>query len=460
VPRLVILANRVPNPNERGTPRAGGLAVALEDVLTPGTVWLGWSGERTEATSTTPKIIEHAGITYATIDLGEADYRAFYLGFSNGSLWPLLHLMPSLTTYNRGDYAGYRAVNRAFAEVLAALLAPDDFVWIHDYQMLTAAAELRAMGIQNRIGFFLHIPFAPPEILKILPPAKELLESLLACDVIGFQTETDRAEFLSCIRVMLGIAPTTDGIVTLDGHTTQTVVTPIGIDAENFSRLAARAVRRAETKRMMESLAGRALMIGVDRLDYTKGLPARFEAFSRFLATYPQHRRKLSFLQIAAPSRNEVGHYQDLRNELDHRTGAINGAYSDFDWTPLRYMTRTVSRTAIAGLYHMARIGLVTPLRDGMNLVAKEYVAAQTAADPGVLILSSFAGAAHALTEALVVNPFDVDAVADAIHQALTMPDDERIARHAALAAKVQASTAAAYCTSFMSFLAPGAEGF
>jgi trehalose 6-phosphate synthase len=453
--RLIIVANRVPTPDERGNPRAGGLAIALAEALVPGSLWLGWSGERVEqAAATEPHVVEDQGITYATIDFSEADYRAFYLGFANGTLWPLLHMMPGLTTYHREEYAGYRRVNRAFAEALAGLAGPDDLIWIHDYQLLAVAEELRALGLQNRIGFFLHIPFAPPEIFRILPPAAALLRALGACDVIGFQTECDRAQFLDCIRELLGVAPNANGRFSINGHESRTVVTPVGIDSHSFSRLSARAVRRAETKRVTESLAGRALMIGVDRLDYTKGLPGRFEAYGRFLASYPQHKRKISYLQIAAPTRGEVGHYQALRDELDHKTGTINGMHSDFDWVPLRYMTRTVSRTAIAGLYRVARIGLVTPLRDGMNLVAKEYIAAQNPASPGVLILSCFAGAADELAEALLVNPFDVDEVAAAIHTGLIMPEEERQARHAGLLARVQASSAAAYCAGFTAFLA------
>ena len=451
--RLVIVANRVPNPDEQGNPRAGGLAVALGDVLVPGTIWLGWSGARAAATSTVPRIVEDRDVTYATIDLGEADYRSYYQGFSNGTLWPLLHMMPGLTTYHREDYIGYRGVNRAFAQALAAMVDADDLIWIHDYQLLTVAAELRALGVQNRIGFFLHIPFAPPEIFEILPPAKEVLRALCANDVIGFQTEGDRTAFLACIKALLEIEPLPDGRFPIDGREVRTIVTPIGIDSEGFSRLAGRAVLRAETRRMTESLVGRALMIGVDRLDYTKGLPGRFGAYERFLASYPQHRRKISYLQIAALSRSDVEHYDELRNELSHKAGDINGAYSDFDWVPLRYMTRTASRTAIAGLYRVARIGLVTPLRDGMNLVAKEYVAAQNPADPGVLILSRFAGAAAEMTEAVLVNPFDVDEVANAIHIALTMSDDERLSRHDALLAKVYSSSAEAYCTSFVAAL-------
>ena len=451
--RLVIVSNRVPDPAELAGPRAGGLAVGLADALTPGTLWFGWSGSRAKQTTSEPVCVESGGLTYATIDLGDADYRAFYLGFSNGTLWPLFHMMPSFTAFDRAEYAVYRVVNHAFAAALLPLLRPDDLIWIHDYQLLGVAAALRAQGVTNRIGFFLHIPFPAPALYEILPPAAELLAGMLAQDVIGFHTERDRAHFLGAVNAVLGIGATADSTITHEGHVTQAIVTPIGIDADAFTAQAIRASRRVATKRMIDSLAGRALMIGVDRLDYPKGLPARFDAYSRFLSNYPEHRRHISFLQVAAPSREEVDRYRALREELDHKTGAINGAYSDFDWVPLRYMTRTVSRALIAGFYRTARIGLVTPLRDGMNLVAKEYVAAQNPADPGVLVLSRFAGAAAGLPEALLVNPFDIDAVAEAINAALVMPLEERQSRHVALLGRVRAESASAYCQAFTAAL-------
>lgn len=451
--RLVIVSNRVPDKAELASPRAGGLVVGLADALVPGSLWFGWSGRRTEQTTTTADCFDADSITYANIDLSEADYQAFYLGFSNGTLWPLFHMMPSLTVFDRAQYAIYRKVNTAFAAALLPLLKPDDLIWIHDYQLLGVAASLRDLGVTNRIGFFLHIPFPAPVLLEILPPAAELLRAMLANDVVGFHTEHDRAHFINAVATVLNLGAAWDDTITTGGHATQAIVTPVGIDADTFTAMAIRASRRVETRRMIESLAGRALMIGVDRLDYTKGLPARFDAYSRFLSSYPEHHRHVSFLQVAAPSREEVDRYRTLREELDHKTGAINGAYSDFDWVPLRYMTRTVGRSLIAGFYRTARIGLVTPLRDGMNLVAKEYVAAQNTADPGVLILSRFAGAAEGLQEALLVNPFDIDAVAEAINTALIMPLEDRQGRHVALLEKVRKHSAAAFCRAFITIL-------
>ncbi|MCF3946973.1 trehalose-6-phosphate synthase [Acidiphilium sp. AL] len=447
--RLVVVSNRVSMPTERGA-RAGGLAVALADAMTPGSVWFGWSGKRMPATSNAATIVENKGVTYATIDLSESDYHRYYVGFSNGSLWPLLHYRTGLLEFRRDDYEGYLAVNEIFADRLTPLLKPDDIVWIHDYQLLTMAEALRQRGVRNRIGLFLHIPFVPPAVLHVLPSASVLVRAMAAADLVGFQTHGDRMNFLESAASCMGAAPdATNGFIH-QGHRTETIVAPVGIDADGFAQAAKRAANMAETKRLIESLVGRDLAIGVDRLDYTKGLPQRFDAFGQLLHRHPEHLRRISFLQIAARSREDVDRYQSLRRELDRKAGDINGAYSDFDWTPLRYMTRAVNRNTIAGFYRLARIGVVTPLRDGMNLVAKEFVAAQDSADPGVLVLSRFAGAAEDMTEALIVNPYDADAVADAMHAALIMEKDERITRHAALLAKIRKHTAASFCRDFL----------
>jgi trehalose 6-phosphate synthase len=450
--RLVIVSNRVSMPTERGA-KAGGLAVALAEAMVPGSRWVGWSGKRGYATSGQANETEHGGLSYATIDLSESDYRRYYVGFSNGSLWPLLHYRTGLLDFKRDDYEGYLAVNETFADRLVPLLRPDDIIWIHDYQLLTMADALRRRGVTNRIGFFLHIPFVPPAVLHVLPSAAVLVRALAAADLVGFQTHGDRMNFLESVSSCMDVQPDSSHGFDHNGHRTETIVTPIGIDADGFARTAKRAAGMAETRRLIESLVGRSLAIGVDRLDYTKGLPQRFDAFGQLLHRHPEHLRKISLLQIAARSREDVDRYQSLRRELDRKAGDINGAYSDFDWTPLRYMTRAVNRTTIAGFYRLARIALVTPLRDGMNLVAKEFIAAQDADNPGVLVLSRFAGAAEELTEALIVNPYDADAVADAMHAALVMSHEERTARHTALLAKVRRTTAASFCRDFLARL-------
>jgi trehalose 6-phosphate synthase len=451
VARLVIVSNRVPLPSELG-PRAGGLAVALADALRPGSLWFGWSGRRGATPPETPNTVQAGGITYATIDMTEAEYRAYYVGFANGVLWPLLHFRLGLMTYRREDYQGYRAVNRRFAAALKSVLLPDDLIWVHDYHLMPLAQELRRLGVRNRIGFFLHIPFVPPVMLEVLPCATEVLEGLAAYDVVGFHTEGYRQAFLQCAREMLGAAPRQNTFVH-NGSTVEAIVDPIGIDTEVFAKDAVRVARGAESRRLRDSLGDRALAIGVDRLDYSKGLPNRLIAFGRLLAAHPEHRRKVNFLQVAARSREDGSDYQQIRRELDRIAGNVNGSYSEFDWIPLRYITRALSRRTLAGFYRIARVGVVTPLRDGMNLVAKEYIAAQNASDPGMLVLSRFAGAADELTEALIVNPFDPDEIAEAIHQALTMELDERRARHKALQEKVHQSTARRYCEVFLRHL-------
>lgn len=450
--RLVVVSNRVPLPSERGA-KAGGLAVALADALQPGSLWFGWSGRRSARGSGTTHVQRSEGVTYATIDLTEADYTSFYVNFSNGALWPLLHVRLGLVDFHGDDYAGYRSVNRQYAAALVPLLRPDDLIWVHDYHLIPLAADLRALGVTNRIGFFLHTPFVPPTIFHALPRSTELLTALCAFDVLGFHTRTYRTAFLDCVTETLGIHPDFEGRFTWRGRAVRAIVDPIGIDAEGFADRAREAARGSDARMLRDSLGKGGLAIGVDRLDYSKGLINRFEAIGRFFGRYPQHRRQVSFLQIAARSREDQGAYQRLRRELDRIVGDTNGRYSEFDWTPLRYMTRAVKRDTLAGFFRLSRLAMVTPLRDGMNLVAKEYVAAQDPADPGVLILSRFAGAAEELTEALIVNPYDSDEIAEAMHLGLSMELEDRRERWNALHQKVTTNTAARFCTVFLNHL-------
>jgi trehalose 6-phosphate synthase len=449
--RLIIVSNRVPIPKAR-VAAAGGLAVALRDLLTPGAMWFGWSGRLASAPAIQPALVEARGVTYATVDLTAEAHRGFYVGFANGALWPLLHFRLGLMHFRREDYAGYLAVNETFAAALSQVVQPDDTVWAHDYHLMPFGRMLRQHGFKGPLGFFLHVPFVPPSMLEAMPVARELVADLCAYDLVGFQTEEHARDFRDCAQRMLGA--TIDGEwVRLNGRRMRVFADPIGIDAQGFAHEAERAANDKLVQRVAGSLVGRQLAIGVDRMDYSKGLPQRFEAYGRLLERHPEHRRKIHFLQICPRSREEVDEYRKLRAELDRLTGRINGRFSELDWTPLRYSTRPAPRATLAGLYRLARIGVVTPLRDGMNLVAKEYVAAQSDEDPGVLVLSKFAGAAHELTEALIVNPFDPDAIADAMHAALTMPVSERRERHAALKAKVFRTNAELYCRRFMDAL-------
>ena len=426
--------------------------MALRDLLTPGAMWFGWSGRLASAPAIQPALVEARGVTYATVDLTAEAHRAFYVGFANGALWPLLHFRLGLMHFRREDYAGYLAVNETFAAALSQVVQPDDTVWAHDYHLMPFGRMLRQHGFKGPLGFFLHVPFVPPSMLEAMPVARELVADLCAYDLVGFQTEEHARDFRDCAQRMLGA--TIDGEwVRLNGRRMRVFADPIGIDAQGFAHEAERAANDKLVQRVAGSLVGRQLAIGVDRMDYSKGLPQRFEAYGRLLERHPEHRRKIHFLQICPRSREEVDEYRKLRAELDRLTGRINGRFSELDWTPLRYSTRPAPRATLAGLYRIGRIGVVTPLRDGMNLVAKEFVAAQPDDDPGVLVLSQFAGAAHELTEALIVNPFDPDAIAEAMHVGLSMSLAERKERQAALKARVFRTTAEAFCRRFITAL-------
>ncbi len=440
--RLVIVANRVPNPKERGA-TAGGLAIALQDAVAKReAMWFGWSGQTAEATATRPTEVVQGKLTYATLDLGREAYTRYYQGFANAVLWPTLHYRLGLARFQREDYTGYRTVNAAFATALAPLLRPDDLVWTHDFHLFPFGRELRRLGCAQRQGFFLHVPFPPYGLFAALPRAEELLADLAAYDVIGVQTEDDATNLRAALEAV-GQGEAAGRVAAF----------PVGIDAEAFRRLAERALTRAETRRFEQSLVGRALVMGVDRLDYTKGLPQRFAGYAQLLARFTANRGRATYLQVTPVSRGDVAQYRSLRRELDEWAGRINGQYAEPDWMPLRYMTRPVQRSVLAGFMRLARVGLVTPLRDGMNLVAKEYVAAQDPADPGVLVLSSFAGAAPSMPGALLVNPLDPDEIAESLNAALAMPREERVARWQANRPAVWEASARAWSQSFLKAL-------
>ena len=451
MPRTVIVSNRVPVPSVRG--RAGGLAIVLRDAITPGTLWFGWSGRTTVQTSTEPAVMEMEGVQYATIDLSHDSYKNFYVGFANSVLWPLLHFRLGLIEFRREHLEGYRAVNEIFAQALVKLLRPDDVVWVHDYHLIPLADELRKLGANNRMGFFLHIPFVPSSVFAALPQGHELLKDFCAYDVIGFQTAEHHHDFLDSVRRILEYNVDQQGNIAAPRAVVRSIVAPVGIDSGDFMRQAERAARGKNSRRLKDSLVGRKLMIGADRLDYSKGLPNRFEAFNRLLTRFPEHKSNVSFLQIAAPSREEVTEYAAMRPVLSRMAGDINARHGAFDWVPLRYMSQGLARSTLAGFYRLARVGVVTPLRDGMNLVAHEYVAAQDPTDPGVLILSRFAGVTSYFEDALIVNPYDPDEIAEAMHEALAMPLEERQYRHGRLMAQLKKLSAENYCTQFLAVL-------
>lgn len=424
--RLVVVSNRVSLPSERAA-RAGGLAVAIREALERnGGMWFGWSGETVEAPAAGAALVSKGKVDYALIDLSAGEFEGFYNGYANSTLWPLFHYRLGLVKFQRADFRTYLEVNARFAAALAPLLKPDDVVWIHDYQLLPLAGELRKLGVANRIGFFLHIPLPGIDTLAVLPGLGTLMRGLAGADLVGFQTERDLHNFLDFVRQEAGGAVGADGLVTCYDRVLEAGAFPIGIDAGNFAALAAKAVDKPDGRQLRAALGSRKLMIAIDRLDYSKGIPNRFEACEELLRNHPEHRGQIDLVQIASPSRSEVASYRDLRREIDRLSGRINSAYSELHWAPIRYLARTYPRAALAGFCRIARVGVVTPLRDGMNLVAKEYVAAQDPEDPGVLVLSRFAGAAAQLTSALIVNPYDVDQCAEAMHRALVMPLAER----------------------------------
>ncbi len=357
-------------------------------------------------------------------------------------LWPLLHGRLGLSEFRRADFEAYLAVNSLFAGVLAGQLRGDDVVWVHDYHLIPLGQALRDAGAGQRLGFFLHTPFPPPFLFDTLPQGERLLRGFAAYDVIGTQTKDDAANLNACLKAA-GVAARAKAF-------------PIGIDPDSFARDAERAEGGAEDRRLHDSLGERALILGVDRLDYTKGLAQRLRGFAQLLARFPEHRGHVSYLQVTPVSRGDVSQYRALRRELDELAGFINGQHAEFDWVPLHYITRSVPRTTLAGFHRRARVGLVTPLRDGMNLVAKEYVAAQDPADPGVLVLSRFAGAASDMRGAILVNPYDPDEIAEAIHAALTLDQAARRERWGAMHRAVRTQSAAAWAGAFLAALEAG----
>jgi trehalose 6-phosphate synthase len=431
VTRLVAVSNRVAEPSG-GAKSAGGLAVGILAALEEhGGVWFGWNGKTTNSEPGDAKLKKKGNITYATIELNENSYDLYYNGFSNTSLWPVCHYLLGYFRFDRREYEEYLRVNALFARKLLPLLEPDDLIWIHDYHLIPLASELRRAGVKNPIGFFLHVPFPDIEALRVLPVCNELLRALCAYDVVGFHTPGDLRSFNEAIeQTNVGGVQLADRRQRDAAKHVHADVFPIGIDVDGCQELARGEKADKQRRSMVRHLHDRDLIIGVDRLDYSKGLENRFRAVERLFETYPAVRKDVSYIQIAPKTRSGVRAYADIRQSLEQSAGEINGKYADIDWVPIRYLNRAFSRATLMGFFREAKIGLVTPIRDGMNLVAKEFVAAQDPDDPGVLVLSHMAGAAYELTDAVIVNPYDIDGVADGLHQALSMPLEERRERH------------------------------
>jgi trehalose 6-phosphate synthase len=446
-------------PSAAGEESVGGLAMALAAALREYSgLWFGWSGR------TKPRFDGQLakqtvdGVTTALVDLEEADRDEYYNGYANKTLWPLFHYRTDLAAYDRAYGEGYSRVNRRFAETLRPLIAPDDLIWVHDYHLIPLARELRLLGVANRIGFFLHVPWPAHQVFTTLPGHGRLAQAMFDYDLVGFQTDEYQQAFEEYVLAVAGGAQVAPGQLKAFGRGLKVGAFPIGLDAADFARM----LRSGRARRMRELMTAatvfRHLVLGVDRLDYSKGLEERFLGFERFLADNPDLRREVLMLQIAPVSREAVSAYQEIRARLDALSGRVNAEFSDVDWNPFRYVNRNYRRDELAGIYGAARVGLVTPLRDGMNLVAKEFVAAQRPDDPGVLVLSRFAGAARQLKDAILVNPNAPEEIAEALKQALAMDKAERIRRWRALNDNVQTEDVTAWRDAFVDALAGAKE--
>jgi trehalose 6-phosphate synthase len=451
---LVVVSNRVARP-AADEPIEGGLAAALlPAVQTCGAIWVGASQRPQEVTAKEPlATIECYGAgSIATVDFPKRQYCGFYDGFSNSALWPALHSRPDLIRTSNEDYACYREINTLMARALIRFAKPDATFWIHDYHYLALGADMRKLGISQPIGFFLHTPFPTRGAFSSVPHHRELIQAMLAYDLIGVQTDEDHANLAEYFENELGLKGNGD-VYKVGRRNVRIGTFPIGIDAATFAVRAAKAATRPEATRLRNSLQGARLAIGVDRVDYSKGLTNRFEAFDQLLQRRPALKRTVALLQIAVPSRIHVDAYQKLQLQLATQVTEINGRHGEIDWAPIRYLTKGFSQSRLACFYRAAQVGLVTSLRDGMNLVAKEYVAAQDPSNPGVLVLSKFAGAARQLDAALLVNPHDIESLASAIAEAFSMPADERRERWDAMMKALMAAPLQGWFSDFVTAL-------
>ncbi len=444
---ILVLSNRLPFTVERrarGLEKrhsAGGLVAALEPALCArGGTWVGWPGAELRP----GEHLSSGGKAYriTPVHLTENDIQRYYHGFSNRTLWPLLHSFPALTRFDQRDFISYERVNDRFAETALAESKDTDLVWVHDYHLMLAPRLIRQGRPDVRLGFFLHVPFPPYDIFRLLPWDRQLLRGMLACDLIGFHVHGYARNFIDCVERRLGARVDHENLLVEHGdRTIQVGAFPIGIDFERFESLASAAPARVGRRERV--------VLGVDRLDYTKGIPHRIRAFERLLELHPRHRENVVLLQLAVPSRAQVEEYRELKREIDELVGRVNGRFATATWSPIRYLYRTLTPDRLAALYRDADVALITPLRDGMNLVAKEYVACQVG-EPGVLVLSQLAGAAETMREAILVNPYDVDGTAEALHRALTMDEAERRSRMAALRRRERRDDVSTWTRSFL----------
>ncbi|MCC6747194.1 MAG: trehalose-phosphatase [Deltaproteobacteria bacterium] len=456
---LLAISNRLPELRSATLPRdqrrraVGGLVAALEPALASRRgLWLGWSGRLTSSDRPTAVELDDQGRpAVAWVDFPETWYAQYYNGFCNGVLWPLLHSFPDRVSFSAADWMAYGRVNDALAAAALELVGPDAPIWVHDYHLLLAARALRRRGHRAPIGLFLHVPFPAPDVFGLLPWAEQLLDGMLDFDLLGFHTPSYEENFHQCLRPFAPVR-LEEGAVVHRGRRVATGAFPIGIVPESFQEPPDESVAE-EVAALLRAIAPGRLVLGVDRLDYTKGIPERLRAFGRLLERYPDWRGRVSLVQISVPSREDVPDYAEQRRLVENAVGRINGDFGEGEWVPVRYLYRSYRRNHLAHLYRAAAIGYVTPLRDGMNLVAKEYVAAQDPEDPGVLLLSKFAGAAHELADAVLTNPWFIDGMADDLDRALRMRREERVERHRRLSTVVERTTAVTWARDFLAAL-------
>ena len=445
MPRVFVVSNRVTDLSSAR--QAGGVAVAIADMIAnQSVVWFGWGGAISDdGDIASERYAETACGPSKTIKatLSQEEHDQFYLGYANSVVWPVFHNRLDLAQFEAGHFASYKRVNRRFAEKLAALLQPDDVVWVHDYHFLTLAKELRALGVRNAIGFFLHIPVPPAQAFLAIPEHVELAHALACYDLVGLQTKLDVSNLIDFFLQSVFGHLMRDGSVRVGNQSVRLASFPVGIDLAAFK----------DVSSDLEKSAIETRIVGVDRLDYTKGLPQKFRAYGKFLLDHPEFKGRVVLAQIAPPTRESLEAYCDIRIELENLAGSINGLHSDLSWTPVQYLHRTFEREQLFSIYRSSKVALVTPLRDGMNLVAKEYVASQNPDDPGVLVLSRFAGAAESLSDAIIVNPYSIPETADAIKVALEMPLEERQQRHRSLLTTIAKEDSAQWSANFLSQL-------
>jgi trehalose 6-phosphate synthase len=457
--RLVMVSNRVPPvgaviaARDRALQPVSGLVSALRPVIDEmEALWFGWSGRSTTRRGDSAPSVWRAGSTqFATLDLPSGDANLYYTAFSNRALWPVLHSFPDRAVIRRQAYGGYRRVNRRFAQSLLSVLQPGDLVWVHDYHLFLLGQELRDLGWDGKIGFFLHVPFPSADIFTILPWARPLLEGLLAYDLVGLQIRRYARNLIDTLSSEVGGAQIGEYFVH-EGRRTRVGVYPVGTEPAALLQNADNARRDRATPRLRRMFPDQRLILGVDRLDYTKGVVERLLIFEHLLARRRTLRGKVGLVQVSAPSRERVPEYIEVKAQVDQIVGRINGRFSEHGWIPINFHYRSYTQEVLAAFYSEADVCLVTPLRDGMNLVAKEYVAAR-GDNPGVLVLSKFCGAAEAMSGALIVNPHDIEGSADILHRGLVMSSSERRERWETLVREVRSNTSTTWAHSFLADL-------